>query len=84
MTRHRARRHFVEQISKYDTVDFWWLEDRLISRVVETQRGPYAVPPHAEYIGRYSHPFSPDKFLSELDDALARINASYSDTPGVA
>lgn len=83
MTKTRARNYFKEQLVKFDSVDFWWLEDRLISRAVHVQIR-MTVPPHAEYIGRYAYPFPAEKFLSDLDDALARINAAANLSPAMA
>lgn len=76
MTRERCRRYFLEQLAKYGEVDFYWLEDRVVTRCVHvTLRVP--VSPSAVFVGRYAYPFSPEAFLADLDDAL-RLQAAHA------
>ena len=73
---HRAaiRSQFSMTLANLGAFTAFWLgqPDRFVARSVSCTRR-FRIPEGAHRIGTYEAPFSPDAFLEDLDDLLARL-----------
>lgn len=74
---HRAaiRSQFSMSLANLGAFVAFWLgqPDRFVARSVSCTRR-FRIPDGAHRIGTYEAPFSPDAFLEDLDDLLARLD----------